>query len=256
MSAGARLLAAVALVAVGGVARGQTMLDQEERLIDIHSLLLDLPPLQAPGALPPRRLGVSLEAVGIPEIDGATGTRRQITASDHARVVPRPRVALGLPAPAGFRAFAGLSYVPPITFREVDTNALGAEAGLAWVPGRFGLGLRAHAVHATVHAPVTDPATRDVLETWVGGGELSAAARFTVGGVELEPYAGAGFVSLDGRFRVTSDGNVLTSAFTGPALHAGVRAVFRGRWELATEVDGYPQRLVHTDVRLGFLFGP
>ncbi len=255
MTGRARLVVAAIALAAAGVARAQTMLDQEERLIDIHSLLLDLPPLQAPGALAPRRLDASLELVGIPVIDGTTGTRVQITASDRTRLFPRPRVALGLPAPRGFRAFAGLSYIPPIAIREVSTNAVAAEAGIAWVPGAFRVGLRGHAGYATSRAPVTDPSTRDVLETRIAGAELSAGGRFAVSRVLLEPYAGAGFVALRGRFRVASDGNVLTSDFAGPALHAGVRVLVRSRWELVTEVDGYPRRLVHTDVRLGYVFG-
>ncbi len=255
MSVRARVLALVVACAAATVARAQTMLDQEERLIDIHALLLDLPPMQAPGALPPRTLDVSLEGVGIPHIDGTTGTREQITASDRTRIFPRPRVALGLPAPRGFRAFVGLSYIPPVPIRDVSTNAVAAEAGLALVREVLRVGVRGHAVYATARSPVTDPATRDVLETRAWGAELSAGARFALAWASVEPYAGAGVVALRGRFRVTSDGNVLRSAFAGPALHAGVRVLVRSRWELVTEVDGYPRRLVHTDVRLGYVFG-
>ncbi len=256
MSGRARLVVAVLAVVAAPFARAQTMLDQEERLIDIHSLLLDLPPLQAPGALEWRRLDVSLEVVSIPEIDGTTGTKVQITASDRTRLFPRPRVALGLPAPEGFRAFAGLSYIPPVPIRDVTTNALAGEAGIAWVPGTFRLGVRVHGTLATSTAPVTDPATRDTLETQEWGADLSAGGSFAASSrLRLEPYAGGGFVALHGRFRVASDGNVITSDYAGPAWHAGLRALFAARWELVTEVDGYPDRLVHTDVRLGYLFG-
>jgi hypothetical protein len=255
VSGRARLLAAAVVALAAAAAHAQTMLDQEERLIDIHSLLLDLPPLQAPGALAPGRLDVSVEAVTIPRIDGTTGSKRQITASDRTPVFPRPRLALGLPAPGRFRAFVGASYIPPVAVREVATNAIAAEGGVAWVPGTFRLGLRGHAVYAQSRSPVTDPATRDVLETRAWGAELSAGARFVVARASVEPYAGAGLVALRGRFRVTSDGAVLRSAFAGPALHAGVRVLVRDRWELATEVDGYPGRLFHTDVRVGYVFG-
>ncbi len=256
MSGRARALAAALGVAAAAGARAQTMLDQEQRLIDIHSLLLDLPPLQAPGALDRLRLDVALEAVTIPVIDGTTGSKTQITASDRTRLYPRPRVALGLPAPGGFRAFAGLSYIPPLEIRQVSTNALALEGGFSWVPGAFRLGVRAHATWASSKAPVTDPATRDVLDSQVWGADLSAGGSFAAGSrVRLEPYAGAGFVTLHGRFRVTSDGTVLTSDWTGPAWHAGLRALLGARWELVGEVSGYPDRLVHTDVRVGYLFG-
>jgi len=90
MSAVARLLLAAALCAGPAVARPQTMLDQEERLIDIHSLLLDLPPLQAPAALPAGTVDAALEVVTIPEIDGTTGTKEQITASDRTAILRWP----------------------------------------------------------------------------------------------------------------------------------------------------------------------
>ena len=255
MSARGRVAAAARTIAAAPAAMAQTMLDQQQRLIDIHSLLLDLPPLQAPGALEPWTLDLSLEGVTIPVIDGTTGSKVQITASDHTRLFPRPRAALGLPAPRRFRAFVGLSYIPPIRIREVAVNALAAEAGMAWVPGAFRLGLRLHGTIASSDAPVTDPTTRDTLETQSWGADLSAGGRFAASSrLQLEPYAGAGFVAQHGRFRVTSDGNVITSDFTGAALHAGIRALWGRRWEAVTEVSGYPDRLVHVDVRLGYLF--
>src|SRR5512141_1981072 len=145
-------------------ARAQTMLDQELRLIDIHDLLLDLPPVQAPGALRSLELDVGVEAITIPSIDGTTGGKRQITASDHTPVFPRPRLMLGLPAPEGFRTFAGISYIPPITVQDVNTHFAALEAGIAYAPGPLALGVRGHAVYAFSRSPVTDPAARDTLE--------------------------------------------------------------------------------------------
>jgi hypothetical protein len=252
---GRALLLLAAACAAPLAARAQTMADQEERLIDIHSLLLDLPPLQAPAALASGTVDVSLEAVSIPHIDGTTGSKEQLTASDRTRLFPRPRLMVGLPAPERFRAFAGVSYIPPVAIRDVSTNALAAEAGFGFVPGVVRVGVRLHAVRATARAPVTDPATRDVLETWAWGADAAVGARFPWRSAVLEPYAGGGLVALHGRFEVTSDGNVLTSAWTGPALQAGLRVLFRSRWELVTEVAGYPDRLVHTNVRVGYLFG-
>jgi hypothetical protein len=250
---GARLALAFLAVAAAPAARAQTMLDQEQRLIDVHSLLLDLPPLEAPGALRPGQLALGLEVITIPEIDGTTGGKRQITASDRTRLFPRPRVALGLPAPEGFRIFAGASYIPPVAIREVSTHYAAAEAGMAWVPGLFRAGLRGHLVFASSRAPVTEPGTRDTLETWEYGADVSAGGRFELPLATLEPYLGAGVVHLRGRFRVTSDGAVLRSAYTGPALHAGLRLLHRGRWEGLAELDAYPDRLAHVVFRVGYL---
>jgi hypothetical protein len=260
-------VAALALlsVAVPGAARSQASLDpgtlaqeivdEERRLIDVHSLLVDLPPLQAPASLESGTVDASLEAVIIPYIDGTIGTKREITASDRTRVFPRPRVAFGLPAPEGFRAFVGLSYIPPVAIRGVSTHYGALEAGLGWAPGALRVGVRGHAVYADSWAPVTDPATRDRLQTGEIGADLAIGARLGRGRLELDPYVGGGVVSLRGRFRVTLDGTVLRSTYTGPSYQAGLRLLIRSRWEVVTEVDGYPGRLVHPALRIGYLFG-
>lgn len=255
MSSPARLALGAALALAPAAARAQTMLDQEERLIEIHSLLLDLPPVQAPGALAPWQWSLGIEAIGIPHIDGTTGTKEQYTASDRTPVFPRPRVALGLPAPEGFRAFAGAAYVPPVRINEAGTHHVAGEAGVAWVPGPLRVGLRGRALYADSSAPVTEAGTRDRLETTEWGVDLSAGWSFASERARLllQPYAGGGVVGLHGRFRVTSDGSVLESDFTGASLHAGVRFLFRGRWEGVAEVDAYPGRLVHPRFRLGYV---
>ena len=253
----APVLLAVALCAAPSVARAQTMLDQQQQLIDIHSLLLDLPPVQAPAALSSGTLGVSLEGVTIPDINGMTGSKTQITASDRTPVYPRPRLMLGLPAPQRFRAFVGLSYIPPFEINGVSTNYIAGEGGFGFAPGVFRVGARLHGVYAIAKSPVTDPNTRDTLETKEWGADLSVGARLRWKAIDLdfEPYAGAGAVLLEGRFRVTSDGTVLRSDYTGAAVQGGIRLVFRSRWEFVTEVDAYPGRLVHTNFRIGYLFG-
>lgn len=256
MSGLAQRALVLALLVAPAAGWAQTMLDQEERLIDIHCLLLDLPPLQPPGALAEWQWSVGLEAIAVPHIDGTTGSRVQLTASDRTPVFPRPRLILGLPAPDGFRSFVGASYIPPVRIRGLSTNQLAAEAGFAYAPGPFRVGIRGHAVYASSTAPVTDPATRDTLETREYGADLSAAWSFAVegAGLDIQPYGGAGVVSLHGRFRVTSDGNVLESSYTGASLHAGVRLLHAGRWEGVAEVEAYPSRLVHPNFKIGYLF--
>jgi hypothetical protein len=250
----ARALLVLLAAAGAGPASAQTMLDQEQRLIQIHSLLLDLPPVQAPGALGPGQLSLGLEIIGIPHIDGTTGGKVQITASDRTSVFPRPRFALGLPAPEGFHTFVGLSYVPPIAINGVSTNYIALEGGIAWVPGPLSVGLRAHGLYALSESPVTDPSTRDTLETWGFGGDLSGGYRFDLGPVSLTPYAGVGVVHVDGRFTVTSDAVVLASQYTGVTLEAGLRLLMFKNWVVVAEVNSYPGRLVHASLLLAFQF--
>jgi len=61
------------LAFAAGSARAQTVLDQQQRLIEIHSLLLALQPDNAPGAYRPGEISLGVEVIGIPTITGQTG---------------------------------------------------------------------------------------------------------------------------------------------------------------------------------------
>jgi len=224
-------------------ATAQTMLDQEERLVELHSLLVALPAAQAPGALAPWQASLGLEVIAIPTIDGTTGGKDQITASDQTSAFPRLRAALGLPLGGAWRAFAGLGYIPPLEVNQVSSHLGALEGGVAWAPGAISVALRGQAVRAVSTSPVTDPATRDTLYTTVLGADLSVGYGLQAGPVRLTPYASAGAVWVDGLFRVSSDGNELTSETTRPALGLGLRA---GGWhalEAVIELVDYPERL-------------
>lgn len=253
--------ALVALLAcAAGSASAQTLLGQEQRLIDIHALLLDLPPVDAPGTYRAGQLGAGVEVIGVPSIDGSTGTpgvqgfKRQITASDRTPVFPRPRVTLGLPAPESFRAFVGMAYVPPVEVSSVSLHYIAGEAGLAYVPGPLTAGIRAHVLYGQSESPVTDPVLRDRLRVSELGADVSAGYLLELGALELTPYGGVGVCRTSGNFRVTSDGVTLTSDDTAAALHAGVRLLFGKRWLGVAELDAYPGRLVHPNFRLAYLF--
>lgn len=245
-------LLAVAAALGAGPARAQTMLDQEERLIEVHSLLLALPALQAPGALASGEAALGLELVVIPLIDGTTGGKRQITASDRTRVFPRPRLALGLPGPAGTRLAVGLGYVPPIAVRDITSHQGALELGIARALGPVWLGVRAHGVYGRSRSPVTDPATRDTLTTWVGGAELAVGWPLTLLGQGVTPYASLGVVRVAGDFEVTSDGYLLTRRATHLWLGAGLRLALPGRLDAAAELSTFPGRLVHPSFRLAW----
>ena len=161
----------VVLLAVAAADAGaQTMLDQEQRLIDIHSLLRDLPPVEAPGAL--------------------------------------------------------------------------------------AVGLRGHVLYSESQSPVTDPRTRDRLDTLDFGADLSAGYRFDVGRLgSVTPYAGVGVIRSAGDFHVTSDGVLLTSRYTGLALQGGARLLVKEHWVGVAEVDAFPGRLVHPSLRVAYVLG-
>jgi len=220
----------------------QTMIEQEERLVELHSLLVALPAAQAPGALAPWQASLGLEVIAIPTIDGTTGGNEQITASDQTAAFPRLRAALGLPLGDGWRAFAGLGYIPPLEVNGVESHLGALEGGLAWAPGALAVALRGQAVRAVSTSPVTSPATRDTLYTTVLGADVSVGYGLEAGPVRLTPYASAGAVLVDGRFRVSSDGNEVASETTRATLGLGLRAGWHAL-EAVIELVDYPERL-------------
>lgn len=244
------------LVCTAGSARAQTLLDQEERLIEIHSLLIALPTGNAPGAYQSGELSLGLEVIIIPPIDGTTGGKRQITASDRTPLFPRPRLSFGLPAPADFRAYVGIAFIPPIAIHEVSSTLGALEVGFAWAPaGPLSAGLRGYLLAARSKSPVTDPATRDTLDTVDLGADLSAGYRLDFGPGSVTPFASAGLAGVRGTFTVTSDGEVLTSRTINPSFSGGVRLFSKLGIEAVAELVVFPGRLVHPVFRLAWMPG-
>lgn len=246
--------AALALSLLATLPAGaQDVAGRERRLVDIHALLLDLPPIEAPGALEPGRLDLGLEVTAIPVIDGDVGPKREITASDHARLFPRPRLALGLPAPPRFRAFVGAAYIPPVEIAQISVNSLAAEAGIAWASGPLRLGLRGHWVTARALSSVSAPGVRDRLNVTEGGWDVGAGYELRLGKVSLTPYAGVGQVWSTGDFRSSVDGGTVHSAHAGSVFDGGARVLYRDHWEGVLEYSAYPGRLWNPRFRVGYV---
>ncbi len=247
----ASLCACAALAAAP--ARAQTMLDQEQRLIELHSLLVSLPPANPPGALGAGELSLGVELITIPTIDGQTGGKRQLTASDRTPAFPRLRAALALPAPDGFRASVGLGFIPPLEIAQVQSLFGGVEGEFAWVPGPLALGVQAHFLAAHSTSPVTDPNFRDTLDDWEAGASLGAGYAFELGFASVTPFASAGLARVSGDFKVTSDGYVLSSRTWDALLTGGVRVLLKQRIEAAAELVAIPGRMVHPSFRVAWV---
>ena len=243
-----------ALLLLAGPAGAQTMLDQEQRLIEIHSLLIALPAPAAPGTYEPWQASFGLDLVAIPKIDGTTGGKKQITASDRTPLFPRPRLAIGLPAPQDFHAYAGVAYIPPIAINDVSSHLGALEAGVSWDRGGpLSVGLRAYAVLAESKSPVTDPNSRDTLDTTDLGAGLSAAYRFDFPIGSLTPFGGVGLTHVSGDFKVTSDNEVLTARTWVPNIDAGASFVTRFGLAATAQWLVYPGRLVHPVFNVAWL---
>jgi hypothetical protein len=235
---------ALAATAVGA----QTTLNQEERLIQIHSLLVALPPQTAPDGYAPGQVSLGLELIVIPSISGQIGGRNppEITASDRTPVFPRPRLALGLPAPSDFRAYVGATYLPPFQINSASSHQFGLEGGYAWVPDTpLSAGLRAFALFAESKSPVTDANTRDTLDSFDAGADLSIGYRLDFEPFSLTPFAGIGFTYAQGDFRVFSDNELLTSNTVNLSVDGGVRVHMGLGFDAVGEVVAYPGVLVH-----------
>jgi hypothetical protein len=241
------------IVAAAGAAGAQTMLDQQLRLVEVHSLLVAMGPLDPPGAYRNGDLSLGLEIIAIPPIDGTTGGKRQITASDRTPVFPRLRAALGLPAPEGFRASVGLGYIPPVQINDVSSHFAALEAEIAYAPGPLAVGLRGFVLAARSMSPVTDPVIRDKLDNFEFGATLAAGYRLDFQPASVTPYLGFDLTRAVGIFRVTTDQYELINRSTNPGLIAGVRLLAKQHLELVAELDAYPGRLVHPSFRVAWM---
>jgi hypothetical protein len=237
---------ALLLALTASAAAAQTIVEQEQRLIQIHSLLVALPASTAPDGYEPGQISLGAELIVIPTIDGQVGSKTQITASDRTRIFPRPRVALGLPAPEDFRAWIGLAYLPPFKINEVSSHEVALEATYAWVPkGPLSVGLRGFALFGESKSPVTEPGTRDTLDSFDAGGDLSIGYRFDFEPLTATPFAGAGLTYVAGNFRVFNDNELLTSNTVNAMINAGLRLHAAMGFDAVAQVVAYPGALVH-----------
>ncbi|HSA56940.1 MAG TPA: hypothetical protein VLE53_14610 [Gemmatimonadaceae bacterium] len=128
-------------------------------------------------------------------------------------VLPRPRVALGLPNDLLLEA----TWLPPITVADATPNLVSlAVAFVRHDVGPFGVAARLHATVGSVEGPITCPT--DALQlsdpslACFGSSESSDSYRPNIAGLEaaltwrrgerLAGYAGAGFSILRPRFQV------------------------------------------------------
>jgi hypothetical protein len=130
-----------------------------------------------------------------------------------ASVLPRPRLAIGLPAHLQVEA----TWLPPITIADATPNL--ASVAVAFVQPltvTFGVAVRGHATIGEVKGPITCPRSAlqldDPLRACYGTGRSDDSYEPNLAGVEgsitwrrgdrLAGYLGAGFTSLRPRFRV------------------------------------------------------
>ena len=133
--------------------------------------------------------------------------------SQLSSVLPRPRLAVGLPA--GF--FLEATYLPPVTVSNATPNMVSLALGFVrQLTGHVGVALRGHTTFGRVRGPITCPTSalqhNDSTKACYGDEHSTDTYHPNIAGVEgaltwsgtsrVAGYAGAGFSSLRPRFQV------------------------------------------------------
>jgi len=188
-------------------------------------------------------------------------------------VLPRPRVAVGLPA--GF--FIEGTYLPPLTVADATPNMTSLALGFVRQLGaRLGLALRAHGTFGHVTGPITCDAdavqntnpnracygnakSKDTYWPNIVGVE-SALTWTGAGDGRFAGYVGGGYSSLRPRFKVgfqpanaPFDSTRVEVDLTRVAVLAGGRYRFSRKVDLTGEIYSVPKDV--TTVRLGASLG-
>lgn len=212
----------VVALAVAGVAGGlpaQTTLclpardSHEANTFAALSVPIAFTGARAPAAA--RGVSVGLELASLPEVGSTNSTPtscRPGKGPENTHPIAgivRPRVTVAV---HGFVLEA--SWVPPIGVNHVRANLIGlAVAHPFALAGGWSLGLRAHAVFGSIHAPVTcsDASLHDATSECFGGtrsndrwqpGVFGAEAVVATGRSNVRPYLGLGYTMLRPRFMV------------------------------------------------------
>ena len=246
--------AALALSLLAALPAGaQDVTGRERRLADIHALLLDLPPIEAPGALDPGRLDLGVEVTAIPVIDGDVGPKREITASGSRPPLPATAAGAGPAGATPLPRLRGRGLHPPGRDRPDQRQLAGGG-------GRDRLGERAAAPGAARtlgDGPCAERCQRArrarSAERHRGRLDVGAGYELRLGKLSLTPYAGVGQVWSTGDFRSSVDGGTVHSSHAGAVFDGGARVLYRDRWEGVLEYSAYPGRLWNPRFRLGYV---
>jgi hypothetical protein len=182
-------------------------------------------------------------------------------------VVPRPRLAVGLPG--GF--FVEGAYLPPITVADATPNMASVAVGVVRRLGSaIGLALRVHTTFGNVKGPITCP--NDALQlsdpdaACYGTAKSRDTYRPNILGVEaaltwitqgrFAGYAGAGYARLQPRFQVgfqpsnaPFDSTRVVVNLTRVSVMLGGRLRYSRALDVTGEVYSVPKDM--TTVRLG-----
>jgi hypothetical protein len=197
-AAGSALLApALAVLALlvallpAAPARAVTFVEQIERLREIHALLLDLRPGQAPTPTATAQWELSLELIPYPALDTRVGGKD--TPIDAPPLIPRGR--LRYLSPAGW--MLGATASPPLEVLGHTATWLGLEGGLRGTVGGLHAELRLFTIQGEVVGPITDPATRDTFTFANRGADLRAGLPFGAWSLYAGGGSGEAFSALD-----------------------------------------------------------
>ncbi|HEU5217648.1 MAG TPA: hypothetical protein VFU23_03265 [Gemmatimonadales bacterium] len=217
-------LGAIALLGSRAVAQGTgdcfpAKSSNEARMMAKFDVPLAFGAVDAPARRSAGHLAVGLELTYVPGIDPLLAISTECRPgklrpenTDLVPLVPRPRIAVGLPWGLGLEA----SWIPPFRISEARANLIGVSLSRTTAMSHGGvlLRIRAHGAFGVIHGPITcdDAALQDATSECYQGTRSDDAFRPNVFGVEaavgwqlgksLRPYLGAGYNRLAPRFRV------------------------------------------------------
>jgi hypothetical protein len=229
--------------------------------------IFDVPLAFSGAAAPIRRqageITAGIEVTYLPKVSDSLATPKLCRPNkgpehtDFLFAVPRPRIALGLPA--GFALEA--SWIPPLRISDVRANLVGVALSRVTALNARGavLGVRAHGSYGVIKAPITcdDAALQDASSECFMGTRSDDAFKPGVLGVEaavawplgrmIRPYIGAGYNHLAPRFQVnftnsqgSTDRRKVTVDLDRVALFAGATWQATRIVELSGEIYSAP----------------
>jgi hypothetical protein len=227
----------------------------------------------------PWTIRLALETSYVPNIDDTTATPtvcRPGKGPENVNLIsilPRPRVAIGLPAGLTFEA----SWIPPIKVNGAEPNIFGAALGKTMDLGKRGmvLGLRLHATTGVIHAPITcdEEALQETLSECFNGTisddeyhpntfGADASIGWSLGGGSFQPFLGGGYNLLHPRFRVNftnqfgeTDRRRVEVDLNRAVLFAGATWFPAPRLGISGQVYSAPSDAVTGRITLSYGFG-
>lgn len=223
---------------------------QQDFLQNFVGMSFTLSPLHGPVPHEAGRGSIGLDIAVIPPL----GCKRRYVLdwsktedTNKAPVLPKPRLTFAFPALGPVRLYAGMAYLPPVTFDNNRVTLISGEFGAGFVLGadeKIQLGTRFHATSVKVIADIatsfrlSDPVVLDYYQ----GNSFGLDASFGYDLGIVTPWASVGVTDLSTFFLVGDDGVISNNLhpYAGPVASVGVDGLVKDRFRWGAELYAAP----------------